>query len=200
MDALPKPDAHYEYYWINFKNSVTNASEDSPGHEGLHHLATQVPKLTAYFNDLQSRCEYLSIATGIQTFLKCYLVEVVQANAYHFSIARCNFRRWVHCQGAFIPLDDPDMKYLYFLYHCMITDEMQTFVGKVITGSGTDDRSGTDTALIEYAIQHERVGLLENLLEYRHEFTKQYVLSRYGIQLPNGLRRGAKLLKIISSR
>jgi hypothetical protein len=198
-NAHNAPDAHYEHFWTNFKNSVTNASEDHANHGRLRSLALELPSLSANFNDLQSRSEYVSIATGIQTFLKSYLVAVVTANAYHFSIAKCNLKRWIHsCStaGTFVPLDDPDMKYLYFLYNSIINSEMQSLVGSIV--GIIIDHDKTDRAMLEYAICHRRIGLLENLLEYRREFTKQYILDRYKIQLPHGLRRGVKLLKLLS--
>jgi hypothetical protein len=122
---------------------------------------------------------------------------------YYVDIAHTNFKRWIkycklrqdHPMPNFTPvdpLDDPQMKYLYFVHR--LND---SYSAKLYAQGYRTPNPGL-SAVLKWAVSEQSTQLFNKLLEYYPGWTIQTVGSEYGVQLPEGIKRGAKVIKLLS--
>lgn len=195
------PDAGYEYFWLNFKDSVSNITR----HGGTActpktvALSREVPVLTNKLNNLQALGQYDQIGVEIQRFLKIFLHCVFKESDYHINIARTNLKRWLkYCQyrrdvpkdgvAPMDPLDDPEMKYLYFLHQLYGLDRGAPVVEVV-------DLQESDALdhLLQWAYTNRCHSALNKFLACYHDWTRNRILELYGNKLPKGMLNSSKI-------
>jgi len=191
------PDAGYEYFWLNFKDSVRNIGLGSGSEIAL--LEKEVIALTLRFNLLKSEQRYDEIGQQIQDYLKRFFRAVLVESEYHKDIAFSNFKRWIKyckmrqelpCAGitAFDPLEDQEMRRIYFLHS--ISSSHHGLIKKHIE-TGGDSRS-----LLNEAIRLGHCGILSKFLEQYPDWTRTTVQALYGVSLPKGMLNGSKAMKL----
>ena len=214
-----EPDCGYEYFWLNFKDSVINASlcvlpkEIS---ESLKDLSTQIPVLTDKLNDLQKKREYNEIFNHINRFLKRYFWLILAEGEYHSSIATTNFKRWIKlCELRSLnpvpgfkhhdPLDESDsflnMKFIYFLHKCC-TNRMTTSyrikqsVLAVIRNEIEPCQIFSE--LFKEAVNCKSYSIVNKYLELYPRESVSLFKDNYNIDIPFGVKNSNKILKQIN--
>jgi len=191
------PDAGYEYFWLNFKDSVRNIGHASSAEITL--LESQVTTLTSRFNHLQAEQRYDEIGQQIQKFLKRFFRAVLVEGEYHKDIAYSNFKRWIKCCKirqdqpcpgitAFDPLEDEEMQYIYFLHS--ISSGHHELIKQHIQAGG--DRA----SLLYEVLRLQQCGILSKFLEQYPEWTRTTIHSHCNVLLPKGILRGNKAMKL----
>lgn len=192
------PDAGYEYFWLNFKDSVRNIGLGPASSAETVLLASEVTTLTLRFNLLKTEQRYDEIGQHIQHFLKRFFRAVLIESEYHKDIAFTNFKRWIKCckmrqdlpcQGitAFDPLDDEEMRYIYFLHSISSTHHE-------LIKQHIQDR-GDRVSLLYEAVRLRHCGILGKFLEQYPDWTQETIHNRYGVFLPKGMLNGNKAMK-----
>lgn len=197
-----KPDAGYEHYWLNFKDSVLNANRQHDGTE-LAKISDTIPSITRKLNQLQQAERYDEIRQIIQEFLKQYFLKSLTLRSYYRDIAMTNFDRWLKLypnQTSIDPLSDPEMNYLYFLHKCVVIDEHT----KRIIQQGVREHKQVVVnisvlqQLFDYSIKNRKVAIFNKFLNHYHEWFREELYSQYGIEIPESLKNGNKINKILS--
>jgi hypothetical protein len=198
------PDAGYEYFWLNFKDSVHNATKGAS--PALKHIASTIPQLTDVLNQCKGSNDYDIIGKTIHVFLKSFLMHSLLLGQYHREIAYTNLKRWIKCCAiqlenpnkkisSFDPLHDKQMKYLYFLHRCAHTDPDTMELCHITTNT----KDSVLNKLMSYSIANTKYGILDKLLESYPEWTASIIGQRYGITLPIGIKNSSKILRQIKS-
>jgi hypothetical protein len=192
------PDAGYEYFWLNFKDSVRNIELASSAEIVL--LESEVTTLTLRFNLLKAEQRYDEIGQHIQSYLKRFFRAVLVESQYHKDIAFTNFKRWnkccrmrqdIPCHGitVFDPFDDEEMQYIYFLHS--ISSSHHELIKQHIQAE--NDRA----SLLYEVISLEHCGIFGKFLEQYPDWTWATIHSRYGVSLPKGMLNGNKAMKCL---
>lgn len=197
------PDAGYEYFWLNFKDSVGNVIHQQNKTEKMQLLALEVKTVTNRLNEYKKRHEYDQIGQAIQSFLKCFFWAILAESNYHIAIAYTNFKRWIRCcqlrreipvdnVTPMDPLADADMAYLYFLHR--IGGEIPTY----LVNADTQDREQGLKYVLQQALATRSTAIFNKLLEHYPDWMRSEILSKYNINLPKGIKNGTKVMKLLS--
>jgi hypothetical protein len=208
------PDSGYEYFWLNFKSSVSNVVHRSASacSMALRKLENRVPAITKQLDLWKTSAQFKKIGDEIQEFLLEFLWYILSTDEYQQSIAMTNLRRWIKCcelrvkcpaEGfiPLIPLDNPDMLLLYFLHRCMGCggdQTIQTYVNDAKIGSRTE-RQDILIPLLVFTVHAHKNGIMDKFLEYYPDWTISQINERYKTKLPKGIKSGAKALRSASA-
>lgn len=214
-----EPDCGYEYFWLNFKDSITNASLCSLPKEisdSLQELSGQVPVITDKLNDLQKKRNYNEIFSCINGFLNQYFWLILAEGEYHSSIATTNFKRWIKlCELRSLnpvpgfkhhnPLEEsdkyPNMKFIYLLHKCCTnrsttSHKIKQSVLSVIRNEIEPHQIFGE--LFKEAVSSKSYSIVNKYLEL---YPKESVLlfkDNYNINIPFGVKNSNKILKQIN--
>jgi hypothetical protein len=162
-----EPDAVYEFFWYNFKSSVSNFAEACPV---LKQLAAAVPGVSAQLNDLKAQKKYDEIVSNINIFLKDFLwsalLTLAKEKIYFLKIASTNVKRWLNL----LKIQEhppPDLVGLKIFYSLIIsrTDLLQIFMNIRGESSKTFDLEQVIGGITLYSYRHREAGLLNKLTQ-----------------------------------
>lgn len=203
------PDSGYEYFWLNFKHSVTNITQYPEATKELHELAAQVDDLTLQFNKWKASAEYNKIGSAIEQFLMKFFWHVFVMNRYQLDIALTNLKRWNTCCELRIkypvpgisPLDNSSMNFLYFLHRCAAVGA-HDLIKRYVRGHILEDAYGQEilSSLFDLAIKERKCGLVEKFLNHYPDWIYNRFLLDYNIELPKGIKNGAKTLRYLDKQ
>lgn len=194
------PDSGYEYFWMNFKSSVINIAKFT-SNSPLVCLGLEVQPVTDRLNQYKAEGKYDQIGKEIQHFLKRFFWHILSESEYYVAIASTNFNRWLkYCKLRrelpmpniipMNPLDDPQMQYLYFVHRLNNRSAELYRLGMCTPDSGR-------LQILKWAASEQSVQLFNRLLEHYPDWTCQAVQREYRVQLPKGIKNGAKAIKLL---
>jgi hypothetical protein len=215
-----EPDCGYEYFWLNFKDSVNNShlcsSLPVEVRQPIIDLSKTIPLITKKLNFLQQNRDYCEIFTCINSILKQYFWLILAEGEYHCSIAGTNLKRWIKvCEirsvtiQGFIyhdPLEEQysisssSMRFISLLHRCCKNyDSCATIKNYVLSVI----RGGIDSEELFYELFKKSVTSRSNSIvdKYLEFYPKESVLlfkSIYRIDIPFGTKNSNKILKQIN--
>jgi len=186
------PDAVYEHFWYNFKDSVSNFGQIHPIIETL-----PIEGVSNQLNVFKSTQDYKHIIEKISSFLVEYLWTCLSSDSvYHLNINYTNLRRWLDLPNTQESHDCLlDLQLLKVIYS-LIPKIGITFIKEFDLEEGAG-------AYAENIIKNlaSRAYLLKNSLILsrltEHDLIRPYVicmLYQMGIKVPHTIKNGSKIL------
>ena len=216
-----EPDCGYEYFWLNFKDSVNNAhlcdSLPTEVNHKLKNLAGKIHSITNKLNILQERREYNEIFITINNFLKQYFWLILAEGEYHCSIATTNLKRWIKlCEIRSVspvpgftphnPLDDNNdfspssMRFILFLHKCCNNRDISIIIKSYVVDViyGRLDSEDLFYNLFKESVLAKSNSIINKYLELYPEESVYMFKTYYNIDIPVGIKNAYKILKQIN--
>ena len=177
-------DHDIEQFWLLFKQSMLNFY----GIAENRILRRPIEKWSETLNDLQKEKKYSDIEEAIHNYISLYAMDLIRCcSHYHINILNTNIKRWnrVAANHKCLGLNKEDFR-TYFNCVFMLLD-----VCSMLLEQGNDDvkelfsqyelyiLNFDYTPLIKYAVDHNKVGMLDKLLKYDYYGT----LNVLGVEL-----------------
>jgi hypothetical protein len=216
-----EPDCGYEYFWLNFKDSVNNAhlcsSLPIEVLQPIIDLSKTIPLITKKLNFLQQNRDYTEIFTCINRFLKQYFWLILAEGEYHCSIAGTNLKRWIKvCEIRSVnpvqgfthhdPLEtieccsSSSMRFISLLHRCCNNRSssvtIKNYVISVIRGE--IDSEELFYELFKKSVTSRSNSIVNKYLEFYPKESVHMFKSIYSIDIPFGIKNSNKILKQIN--
>jgi hypothetical protein len=169
-------DHDIEEFWLLFKQSMENFY----GTTEHRILRRPIQKWSDTLNAFQTKQKYTDIEESIKHYISLYAMDLIRCcNHYHMSILITNIKRWNRVAANHKWLEEEDKK-TYFNCVFMLLD-----VCYMLLGQGNADvkelfsqyelyiLNHDYSMLINYAVEHNKVGMLDKLLKYDYYGTLQ---------------------------
>ncbi len=176
------PDHHIEQFWLSFKQSMNNFY----GLKEYAVLLRPIQKWSTQLNLLQGQRRYADIEEAIMQYISLYAMDLLKVcNLYYINILTTNIKRWNKVANTFkCEFGEKDTK---SYYNCVF---MLLDVCHLLLDNGNPDVADLFSQyelcvlnhdyshLILYAVEHNKIGMLDKLLKYDYYGT----LSVLGIE------------------
>ncbi len=162
-------DHDIEQFWLSFKQSILNFY----GITEHRILRRPIEKWSDNLNELQREKRYAEIEESIKHYISLYAMDLIRCcSHYHINILNTNIKRWNKVAANHKCLHEDDKK-TYFNCVFMLLDICYMLMGQ----ENTDVKelfsqyelcvlNDDYTPFIKYAVEHNKVGMLDKLLKY----------------------------------
>jgi hypothetical protein len=189
------PDHEIEQFWLAFKQSMVNFY----GLKDCMVLRRPIQKWSDQLNLLQSQRRYAEIEEAIMQYISLYAMDLLKVcNFYYINILETNIKRWNKIASKFKCEFGEKDKSEKGYYNCVF---MLLDICYLLLKNGNPDVIDLFSQyelcvlyhdyshLIQYAVKHNKVGMLDKLLNYDYYGT----ISVLGVE-SSGEKYGAKKL------
>ena len=164
-------DHDIEQFWLLFKQSMLNFY----GITEHRIMRRPIEKWSDTLNELQREKKYSDIEEAIHNYISLYAMDLIRCcSHYHINILNTNIKRWNRVAANYkcLELAKDDHK-TYFNCVFMLLD-----ICSMLLDQGNNDvvdlfsqyelyiLNFDYTPLIKYAVEHNKVGMLDKLLKY----------------------------------
>uniref|UniRef100_A0A6C0BTN4 Uncharacterized protein n=1 Tax=viral metagenome TaxID=1070528 RepID=A0A6C0BTN4_9ZZZZ len=169
-------DHDIEQFWLSFKQSMLNFY----GITEHNILKRPIEKWSDSLNSLQREKRYTDIEESIKHYISLYAMDLIRCcNHYHMRILNTNINRWNKVAANNKCLQEDDEK-TYFNCVFMLIDICLSMLE-----NGNKDAKDLFSQyelyilnhdysiLINYAVAHKKIGMLDKLLKYDYYGTLQ---------------------------
>ena len=162
-------DHDIEQFWLSFKQSMLNFYRITD-----HNILRRpIEKWSDALNQLQREKRYAEIEESIKHYISLYAMDLIRCcNHYHMNILMTNIKRWNKVAANHKCLQEDDRK-TYFncvfmlLDVCyMLLEQGNADVKELFSQYELCVLNHDYTPLIKYAVEHNKVGMLDKLLKY----------------------------------
>ena len=191
------PDYEIECYWLNFKQSMLNFYQ-------THKLLQRpIDKWSTSLNTLQALKQYSAIEKAIINYLTLYGIDVLRiCDQYYINILITNLKRWdkIATTNKFYGVE----KNLVIILLEIAFALLKSGVDIVNIGLFSDVELlliyEDFSALIEFALIHNKISVLDKLLDYNKLNIINYLNSHYNMALDMETNISAKkIMKILTA-
>jgi hypothetical protein len=191
-------DHDIEQFWLAFKQSMDNFYN-------IHEhriLRRPIQQWSDSLNTLQQKRQYADIEEAIKHYISLYAMDLIRCcNHYHMNILNTNIKRWNKVAANHKCLQQEDNK-TYFNCVFMLLDICYSLleqgnadVGDLFSQYELYILNHDYSTLINYAVNHNKVGMLEKLLKYDYCGTLQVL----GVSHEHSKYCAKKLIKMVYS-
>jgi hypothetical protein len=176
------PDHHIEQFWLSFKQSMENFY----GLKEYSVLRRPIKKWSDQLNLLQGQHRYADIEEAIMQYISLYAMDLLKlCNHYYINILTTNIKRWNKVANTFkCEFGEKDTK---SYYNCvfMLLDVCHSLlehgnagVKELFEEYELYILNHDYSVLIHYAVENEKIGMLDKLLKYDYSGT----MSELGVE------------------
>ena len=192
-----EPDAVYEFFWYNFKASVTNFTAVNAD------VKAKVPIVSQRLNMLKAEKKYDDIITEINTFLVDFLWSSVSIpdSVYHLDIASTNIKRWLNLPKV---KEDPpaDISTLKVIYSIILKHTEPEVKQMLMNAKGPFDRERIASHITKYCYRRATnegcAWALTILTKLTQDSVTQPIVVRtlrsLNVNVPDTIRNCSKLM------
>lgn len=187
-----KPDYYIEQFWLFFKKSMYN-------YYGANNLRP-IKLWCKQLNKLQQEENYNEIENKIRNYISLYAIDLMRnLNRYHMGILIANIKRWNAISDNY-NFEKTDSKYHNIIF--LLIDIYQSLLKTDLDYSNIFNQVELFiiyqdfTMLVEFAIKHEKPGILDKLIAYTN--ITNIINQLYNVKVNENLS-GRKILRIIKS-
>ena len=195
-----EPDAVYEFFWYNFKASVTNFTSANTD------VKAKVPVVSQRLNRLKAEKKYDDIIVEINTFLVDFLWSSVSIldSEYHLDIASTNIKRWLNLPK--IKEEPPaDISTLKVIYSIVLKHKEPEVKQMLMNARGQFDRDRIVSHITRYCYRRTTNEGCSWALNILTKLTQEPVtqpivvktLRSLNVNVPDTIRSCAKLISKI---
>jgi hypothetical protein len=162
-------DHDIEEFWLSFKQSMLNFYKSSD-----HRILRRpIEKWSDNLNLLQKNKKYADIEEAIKHYISLYAMDLIRCcNHYHMNILNTNIKRWNKVAANHKCLHEEDNK-TYFNCIFMLLDicfllleQENPDVHELFSQYELFILNHDYSLLINYAVSHNKIGMLDKLLKY----------------------------------
>jgi hypothetical protein len=162
-------DHEIEQFWLSFKQSMENFY----GITEHRILRRPIQQWSDTLNALQKTRKYAEIEESIKHYISLYAMDLIRCcNHYHMNILTTNIKRWNKVAANHKCLQEEDKK-TYFncvfmlLDVCyMLLEQGNADVKELFSQYELYILNHDYSQLIKYAVENNKVGMLEKLMKY----------------------------------
>lgn len=163
------PDHDIEQFWLSFKQSMNNFYSVS----NYKILYRPIERWSNQLNVYQSEKKYIEIEEAIMQYITLYAMDLLKScNTYYIDILRSNIKRWNKISEKYkCQFGENDDKKTYYNCIFMLIDicplviegeDLKFLLSEYELYILNHDYS----SLIHYALEHNKIGMLDKLLKY----------------------------------
>ena len=194
-------DHDIEQFWLSFKQSMDNFYNI----QEHRILRRPIEKWSESLNALQKQKKYGDIEETIKHYISLYAMDLIRCcNHYHINILNTNIKRWNKVADNHKCLHEEDRK-TYFNCVYMLLDICYTLleqgnadVGALFSQYELYILNHDYSTLINYAVAHNKVGMMDKLLKYDYYGTLQALGVKDDVY-NHSKYCGKKLIKLVQS-
>lgn len=186
------PDHHIEHFWLSFKQSMSNFY-------GLKENAVMkrpIKRWSDNLNLLQGQHRYADIEEKIMQYISLYAMDLLKVcNHYYINILMTNIKRWNKIANTFkCEFERKDTKKYYNCVFMLIDvcysllESKTEGVKELFEEYELCILNHDYSTLINYAVKHNKIGMLDKLLKYDYWGT----INELGIEVSSSTNLTAK--------
>jgi hypothetical protein len=182
-------DADIEFFYLGFKQSMNNFYDK-------HTFSRPIELWSDNLNTLQKSMKYTEIQEQINKIISLYAIDLMRTNdSYNTNILMTNIKRWNKISKIPIDLSSNTVFLLLDIYNSIntSTESKHLFVQVELYILYHDF-----TELIKYSVEHNKMTILDKLLNYDQTIMKS-IISIYSLinVSPKIPMNGLKLMNMI---
>jgi hypothetical protein len=182
-------DADIEFFYLGFKQSMNNFYDK-------HTFSRPIELWSDNLNTLQKSMKYTEIQEQIKKIISLYAIDLMRTNdSYNTNILMTNIKRWNKISKIPIDLSSNTVFLLLDIYNSIntSTESKHLFVQVELYIMYHDF-----TELIKYSVEHNKMTILDKLLNYDQTIMKS-IISIYSLinVSPKIPMNGLKLMNMI---
>lgn len=182
-------DADIEFFYLGFKQSMNNFYDK-------HTFSRPIELWSDNLNTLQKSMKYTEIQEQINKIISLYAIDLMRTNdSYNTNILMTNIKRWNKISKIPIDLSSNTVFLLLDIYNSIntSTESKHLFVQVELYIMYHDF-----TELIKYSVEHNKMTILDKLLNYDQTIMKS-IISIYSLinVSPKIPMNGLKLMNMI---
>lgn len=171
-------DHDIEQFWLSFKQSMLNFY----GISEHRILRRPIEKWSDNLNELQREKRYTDIEETIKHYISLYAMDLIRCcSHYHINILNTNIKRWNKVAANHKCLHENDKKtyfncvFMLLDICCMLMGQDNTDVTELFSQYELCVLNHDYTPFIKYAVEHNKVGMLDKLLKYDYYGTLEVI-------------------------
>lgn len=190
------PDYEIECYWLNFKQSMLNFYQ-------THKLLQRpIDKWSTNLNTLQALKQYSAIEKAITNYLTLYGIDVLRiCDQYYINILITNLKRWdkITTTHKFYGVEKNLVIILLEIAFTLLKSGVDITSFGLFTEVELLLIYEDFTSLIEFALIHSKIGILDKLLDYNKLNIIKYLNANYNMTLDMATNISAKkIMKLVT--